>query len=389
MKSSAVQQALRERAHKLIPAGCHTYSKGDDQFPEIAPAFIARGKGSRVWDTDGREFVDWGMGLRSVILGHCFEPVLQAVREQLELGSNFLRPSPIEADFAELLTSLIPGAQMVKFAKNGSDVTTAAVKLSRAYTGRDIVARCQEHPFFSVNDWFIGDTAVNSGVPQAVQDLTKRFRFNDIASLEDLFSEYPGKIACVILEPAATEEPKNRFLHRAQELCRKNGAVFILDEMITGFRWHLRGAQHYYGITPDLATFSMATISFIRDNPVVEHLWHTGRRIKDGVNAMVKEYGLSSNVIVAGTDCSPYMLFRGEDGKDDASIRTLFLQEMVRGGVLIPYIAPSWSHRESELDQTLSAARDAVAVVGRAIEAGNTDGLLVGPPTKPVFRRFN
>src|SRR5437879_943344 len=182
-ESATIRETMRERAHRLIPAGCHTFSKGADQFPECAPSFIARGKGARVWDTDGREYVDWGMGLRSVILGHCNEAVLAMVREQLEIGSNFSRPSPLEADLAELLTQTIPCAEMCKFAKNGSDVTTAAVKLARAYTGRDLVVRCQEHPFFSVDDWFIGDTPCDAGVPSVIQKLTKRFSFNDLDSL--------------------------------------------------------------------------------------------------------------------------------------------------------------------------------------------------------------
>ena len=213
--------ALRERAHKLIPAGAHTYSKGDDQFPQLSPGFIIKGKGSRVWDADGNEFIDWGMGLRAVSLGHAYEPVLEAVREQLALGVNFTRPSTIEAEVAELLVELIPSAEMVKFAKNGSDVTTASVKLARAYTGRDIVVRCAEQPFFSVNDWFIGDTPCNAGIPIEVQNLTKRFSYNNIESLENILREYDGNIACVIMEPASIEHPNPGFLEKVRELTRK------------------------------------------------------------------------------------------------------------------------------------------------------------------------
>jgi len=436
-ESAVMRETTRERAHRLIPAGCHTFSKGDDQFPESAPSFIVRGKRGRVWDADGREFVDWGMGLRSVILGHCDDTVLAAVREQLELGSNFSRPSMVEADLAELLVQTIPCAEMCKFAKNGSDVTTAAVKLARAYTGRDLVVRCQEHPFFSVDDWFIGDTPCNAGVPLAMRELTKRFSFNDLHSLTSVFDEYPGQIACVILEPATAVEPEVNFLRDVLQLCRSHGAVLVFDEIITGFRWHRSGAQAHYGVTPDLATFgkalgngfscsalvgkreimelgglhhtkprvfllstthggethalaaAIATIREIQNKPVIEHVWKIGGQLQDGFNRLAAELGISEWVKAAGVACSPCLSFRDRTGHDSPSIRTLYLQETIRCGVLIPYVAPSFAHGTSELDQTLEASRKALKLVARALEAGTTNGLLEGSPTKPVFRRFN
>jgi glutamate-1-semialdehyde 2,1-aminomutase len=428
---------MRERAHRLIPAGCHTYSKGDDQFPESAPSFISKGKGSRVWDTDGREFVDWGMGLRSVILGHADETVLSAVRAQLELGSNFSRPAPLEADLAELLIETIPCAEMCKFAKNGSDVTTAAVKLARAYTGRDLVVRCQEHPFFSIDDWFIGDTPCDAGVPQTIKEMTKRFSFNDLGSLQIVFDTYPGQISCVIVEPATAVEPRGSFLQDVIDLCHREGALLILDEMITGFRWHKSGGQAYYGVKPDLATFgkamgngfscsalvgrreimelgglrhdkqrvfllstthggethalaaAFATVQAIQNTPVIEHIWKIGGQLQQGFNRLAAELGISEWVKAEGLPCSPILVFRDSSGKDSSSLRTLYLQETVKQGILIPYVAPSFAHGPSELDQTLEASRDALKMVARAIEAGNTKGMLSGPATKPVFRRFN
>jgi glutamate-1-semialdehyde 2,1-aminomutase len=436
-QSATVRETLRERAHRLIPAGCHTFSKGDDQFPECSPAFIMRGKGARVWDTDGREFVDWGMGLRSVILGHCNETVLTAVREQLELGSNFSRPSPLEADLAELLLQTIPCAEMCKFAKNGSDVTTAAVKLARAYTGRDLVVRCQEHPFFSVDDWFIGDTPCDAGVPSAIKEMTKRFSFNDLSSLRAVFDEHPGRIACVITEPATAVEPQGNFLRDVVEFCHREGSLLILDEMITGFRWHRQGAQAYYGVKPDLATFgkamangfscsalvgrreimelgglrhdkprvfllstthggethalaaAIATIQVMQNNSVIEHVWKTGSQLQQGFNQLTSELGISEWVKSVGVPCSPHLVFRDSTGKDSAPLRTLYHQEMIRQGVLIPYMAPSFAHNSPELDQTLEASRNALKVVMQAFEAGTTEGLLVGSSTKAVFRRFN
>ena len=251
-------KSLHERALRLIPGGAHTYSKGDDQFPENAPALLERGLGCYTWDPDGNRWLDYGMGLRSVILGHAHEPVLAAVRAQLERGSNFTRPSPIEGELAEQLQELIPCAQMSKFTKNGSDATSAAVRLARAYTGRDLVAASKTNPFYSFDDWWIGSTPVSSGIPRAVGELTLLFDFNDLASLQALFDAHPGGIACVILEPVALEPPRPGFLEAVVALGHKNGALVIFDEMITGFRYHLSGAQGLYGVLPDLATYGKA-----------------------------------------------------------------------------------------------------------------------------------
>src|SRR5579863_10048099 len=171
---------LRAKAHSLIPGGAHTYAKGDDQYPLLAPGFIARGAGCHVWDVDGNEFIEFGMGLRAVTLGHGYRRVVEAAYRQMQLGTNFTRPAPIELECAEELLGIIGNAEMVKFGKDGSDATTAAVKLSRAYTGRDLVARCADQPFFAVDDWFIGNTPMSAGIPRMIQDLTVQFRYNDI-----------------------------------------------------------------------------------------------------------------------------------------------------------------------------------------------------------------
>ena len=235
---------LQQKSHSLIPGGAHTYAKGDDQYPILAPGFIVKGEGCHVWDIDGNEFIEYGMGLRSVTLGHGYKPVVEAVYKQMLLGCNFTRPSPIEVEAAEALLGLLDGTDMAKFAKNGSDVTTAAVKLARAYTGRDLVAICGDQPFFSTDDWFIGVTPMAAGIPEAIRNLTVKFRYNDIESLRGLFSENPNLIACVILEAATAIEPKDHFLQDVQKLCREHGAIFIFDEMINGFQMALgRGAK--------------------------------------------------------------------------------------------------------------------------------------------------
>ena len=427
---------LSRRAHELIPAGCHTYSKGDDQFPFNAPGFIERAVGCRVWDVDGNEFLDWGMGLRSVILGHGYPSVIEAVNEQLARGTNFIRPSPVEVELAEMMTKLIPSAEMIKFAKNGSDVTSAGVRLARAYTGRDHVAFCAEHPFYSFDDWFIGTTLPNAGIPREVIEQSHGFHYNDIASLEKLFADYPGQIACVIMEPVATEPPRDGFLSKVRDLAHANGAVLIFDEMISGFRWHLGGAQTYFDVVPDMSTFgkalgngfsvaalvgkreimelggikhdkpkvfllssthggeahslaaSAATLREMAAQDVVSHIWKIGKLLQENFNSLAGEMGLKDNIACLGYPCSPYIVAKDREGRVSMPLRTLFLQEMISQGVLIPYLAISFSHTEREVEQTLAAATEALAVYGRALEEG-VDNYLVGPAVKPVFRRFN
>lgn len=428
--------ALRVRAHELIPAGAHTYSKGDDQFPENAPGFIARGAGSQVWDVDGNEYLDWGMGLRAVLLGHAYPSVIAAATRELSRGQNFVRPSPLEVELAERLAELIPCAEMVKLAKNGSDVTTAATRLARAATGRDVIAICTDHPFFSVDDWFIGTTPVNAGIPQAVRELTVTFRYNDVQSLQYLFTERGGEIAAVVLEPTSFEAPEPGFLNAVRELCTRYGAVMVFDEMITGFRFDLRGAQHLFGVTPDLATFgkalgngfsvaalvgrrdimelgglkhdaprvfllstthggethglaaAIAALREYEDCDVASHVERIGASLMEGLAAVADDLGIASHVRGAGAPCSPTLGFFDRTGEPSPDLRTIFMQEMVENGVLMPYIAPSFSHNQAEVDRTLEAARRALAVVRDGLDHGTAE-LLRGPAVKPVFRKFN
>lgn len=272
--------SYRSRLLKAIPGGAHTYSRGYDQYPSNAPEVLSHGKGAYVFDSDGKKYLDYGMALRAVNLGYAEEEIDEAAIAQIRNGNNLTIPSMIELEAAELMINLIDSVDMVKFTKNGSTAVSAAVKLSRAYTGRDIVARCAEQPFFSYDDWFIGSTPLTMGIPREAIENTKVFRYNNISSLESLIDEYPGQIACVVLEAAATECPAidehhsgccgqsvctrpygsctNNYLQQVQNLCKKNGIVFVLDEMITGFRWNMKGAQHMYGVTPDLCTFGKA-----------------------------------------------------------------------------------------------------------------------------------
>jgi glutamate-1-semialdehyde 2,1-aminomutase len=427
---------LRRRAHQLIPGGAHTYAKGDDQYPERAPAFIARGYGSHVWDVDGNEFIEYGMGLRAVTLGHAYKPVVEAAHRQMQLGANFTRPARIELEAAESILEIIDGAEMVKFAKNGSDVTTAAVKLARAYTGRDLIAICGDQPFFSTDDWFIGATNMNAGIPQPTRDMTIRFHYNDAASLQELFDKHPCRIAGVILEAEASEPPAPGFLSRIKALCEKSGAVLIFDEMITGFRWDLGGAQKFHGVVPHLSTFGKAlgngfavsalvgdrdimrlgglehdqdrvfllstthgaethalaaaieTIRIYREHNVVEVLWRQGDLLRRLVDASIAENRLEGLFEVKGRPCNLVFVTRDEDLKPSQEFRTLLMQELIRRGVIAPSFVVSFSHSESDIRRTAEAVFEALVVYRKALDEG-IGKYLEGRPVKPVFRKRN
>lgn len=435
--SCPISDALRERAHALIPGGCHTYAKGDDQYPASAPAFIVRGSGCHVWDVSGRRYIEYAMGLRSVTLGHAYPPVVEAAERQMREGTNFNRPSPIEGDCAELFLSMVPRAEMVKFTKDGSTCTTAAIKLARAYTNRDCVAICSDSPFFSYDDWFIGTTAMDGGIPELATATTLRFQYNRIETLEALFDARPNRIACVMLEPARSVEPGRGFLQKVRALCRRHGAVLVFDETITGFRWHAGGAQDVYGVTPDLSIFgkamgngfaisalagrrdlmdqggirtpgarrvfllstthgaeshalaaAMATMKVYRDEPVVEHLHAQGEKLRAGVTPIVASLGLREHFGIEGRGCSLMFTCRDRSGAASQPMRTLFMQEMVRRGVLAPSWLTAYTHADRDIERTVEACGEALEVYRRALDEGH-ERYLIGPPTRGVYRRYN
>ena len=449
----------QDRLHRAIPGGAHTYSRGSDQFPENAPTILAKGLGAYVWDSEGNKYLDYGMALRSVTLGYADERVNAAAYRQIELGNNLTRASLIELEAAELLIDLIPSVDMVKFTKNGSNATTAAVKIARAYTGRSYVAIPKQHPFFSFDDWFIGTTALQRGIPLDWNHYTLVFDYNDIDSLNKLFSEYPGQIAAVMMEPATTLIPcalnpddltanapcancscefkGHNFLKQVQAVCNREQSLFILDEMITGFRWHLQGAQTYFDVVPDLCTFgkgmangfSVSAVGGRREimevgsidkigsertfllstthggemcglgafvesthiyqaENVCEKLWAYGKQLRAIFQAAIFDNGLEKFFVLDGPDISLNYLTFDQSGDPSLRFRTLFAQEMIRNGALMPWIAVSASHGEEELSFTNQAVRKALEVYKEALSVG-VEHYLKGAEIKPVFRRFN
>jgi glutamate-1-semialdehyde 2,1-aminomutase len=444
-----------QKLHNLIPGGAHTYSRGDDQFPSNTPSIFVRGEGAYIYDTNDIAYLDYGMGLRSVNIGYGNQEIAEAAYKEILNGNNLTRASITELKAAELFVDLIPSVEMVKFAKHGSTVTTAAVKLARAFTRRKYIAIPFEQPFFSFDDWFIGSTVIKLGTLEETSNYTIKFNYNNIESLQKLFDDYPDQIAAVMLEPTTTHSPciskcshennsckgcpniDNNFLHQVRALTNSNGSLMILDEMITGFRWNLNGAQSKYNIEPDLCTFGKAmangfavaalggkreimklggiedvgserifltstthgaemsalgafikTVEIIKRDNVIEHYWNYGKRLMDGMNQIAIDLDINNYFYVEGFPCSPTYITKDSTGNISLSFRTLFAQEMVKSKILMPYIAISYAHKDKELERTLEAVTKSLVVYKYALEKG-VEKYLESEVIKPVFRKFN
>ena len=340
MKTYRKSEAMLARAEKRIPLGSQTFSKSRTQYPYgVSPFFIQRGQGSHVWDVDGNEYIDFVSSLASITLGYQDPDVNEAVRHQLdESGVIFSLPHPLEIEVAELLCEMVPCAERVRFGKNGSDATAGAIRVARAYTGRDHIAVCGYHGW---QDWYIGSTARNRGVPMATRELTHAFTYNDLGSLERLLLDRPGQFAAVILEPMNVALPQPGFLEGVKELAHRHGALLVFDETITGFRYANGGAQAVFGVTPDLATFgkglangfpvsavagradvmkemeeiffsftfggealslaaAKATLEKLKREPVVQTLTARGEQAMAGAARVIEEHGLQDLFAING-----------------------------------------------------------------------------------------
>jgi glutamate-1-semialdehyde 2,1-aminomutase len=425
---------LQARLHRLVPGGAHTYARAADQYPEQMAPVIVHGHGARVWDADDNEYVEYGIGLRSVTLGHGYRPVIDAAYSAMLDGMNFSRPTTLEVDAAEDFLRLVPTADMVKFAKNGSDATTAAIRLARAATGRERVAACT-HPFFSVDDWFIGTTGMNAGIPSSATDPVVRFDYNDLDSLRVQFEQFPDGIAAVILEAAtAMAEPAEGFLEGVRALCDRYGSVLIFDEMITGFRWSEHGAQSVYGVRPDLSCWGKAmgngfpiaalagrselmelgglntdadrvfllstthgpetgslaafraVVQAYEERDPIRRMEAAGRRLAFGVNEVAAEFGIGEYLQAVGRPSCLIFLTRDHTGAPSQEFRTLFLQELISRGVLGQSFITSAAHTDRDIDDTIDAVRGALPAYRKALEAGSVEGLLNGRPVAPALR---
>lgn len=415
-------EALWERAKKTIPSGTQTLAKGPSQFVGgVSPIFLQRGKGARVWDVDGNEFLDYNMGIGPLSLGYAYHKVDQAIAAQLRNGISFSLVHPLEVEVAELLRETIPNAEMVRFSKTGADVTSAAIRVARHHTKRSRVLCCGYHGW---HDWYIGTSPLPNGVPTETRGLTSSFSYNDIESLQSQLDE---NVACIIMEPALFEEPRDNFLHKVRDLATQNGSLLIFDEMWTGFRLAPGGAQEFFGVTADLATFSkaiangmplsaltgrrevmehfdgevffyttfggetlslaaaQATVTEIRDQDVCSHMRTLGNRLKEGIEKAIARRDMGY-VACKGYGCRTLITFNAE-ASDPLLQKSLIQQELIKRGILWSgQHAISFSHTEQDMDYTISAYEEALDLLDCAIREGTLKEAIQGRPVQPVFR---
>ena len=419
---------IYELAKKIIPAGTQTYSKGVSQFVEgFSPKYLDHGKGAYVWDVDGNKYLDYIMGCHPLVLGYSDPDVNAAVIKQLEKGSTFSLMNELEVSVSQLLVDIIPCAEMVRFGKNGADATTAGVRVARAITNRDHIAYCGYHGW---HDWYIANTDLNSGIPDFNKKLAHSFSYNDLDSLEKIFKDYPDQIAIVIMEPLTVLKPKNNFLHEVKKMARHYGAILMFDEIISGFRFSLGGAQELLDVTPDLASFAKgisngiplsalvgkkeymealdktffsftyggdciglsaaeACIPKLQRENVSSHLWKVGKVLKDGFNQLAETHNLEEFMQCIGYPCRSIITFNGRGKYNELELKSIFQQELVRRGVLwAAYHAISWSHTIAEINLTLEAYDESMSVVKNIItKGGRVKDHIEGSTITPVFRK--
>ena len=416
---------LYEKALDLIPATTQTLAKGPQQnIKGIAPKYLAKGKGSHVWDVDGNEYIDYNMGIGPLSLGYAYPAVDEAIKKQLEDGITFSLMHPLEVEVAELIHEIIPNAESVRYSKTGADVTSAAVRVARAYTGKDKVLCCGYHGW---HDWYISVTDKNKGIPKSTADLTFTFNYNDIQSVKDSLDPDVGTI---ILEPFVFQPPENNFLHDLRKLCDDEGIVLIFDEMWTGFRVALGGAQEYFGIKADLATFSKAvangmpisiltgkkeimklldndvffyttfggealslaaakaTINELRDKNVPKYLAEKGKILKDGYNNIASGLGMDYTKCI-GYDFRSLMTFDEKAG-NPRELKSLVQQEMIKRGILWGgFHNMSYSHTDDDINYTLKVYKEVLPILKKAVDENDVKGYLRGEPVEPVFRKVS
>ena len=419
-------ELLLKRALETIPLGSQTFSKSITQYPRgVSPLFVTHGKGSHIWDVDGNEYIDFVNGLASVTIGYSNEIVNNAVKQQIDNGVTFSLPHKLELEVAELLVELVPCAEKVRFGKNGTDVTSASIRLARAYTGREHVAVCGYHGW---QDWYIGSTTRSLGVPECVKELTHVFQYNNISSLERLFSDKKNKIAAVIMEPMNVSWPVENYLSQVKKIVHDNGALLIFDENITGCRFSKGGAQELFGVIPDISVFgkglgngfpisaivgkskimnvmediffsgtfggetaslaaAKAVLEMIRDDDVIEHMHNIGEKILTGVEKLLLKH--KANELFEITGHPSWTILTIKDTIDFTSweIRTLFLQEMFRRGILISGSHNiSYSHNEEDVDKLLSVYNEVFPLIVNATSKKTLFDLLEAEVLVPLFK---
>jgi glutamate-1-semialdehyde 2,1-aminomutase len=417
-------EQLLDRALKSIPLASQTFSKSLTQYPKgVSPFFIEKGNGAKIWDVDGNEYIDFVNSLASVTLGYCDKDVDQAVQEQIQNGVTFSLPHILEMEVAEKLIEIIPCAEKVRFAKNGTDATSASIRIARAYTGKEHIAVCGYHGW---QDWYIGSTTRDLGVPNSVKDLTHKFEYNNLESLKKIFQD--NELACVIMEPMNIEYPEDNFLEKVKELTHKNKALLIFDEMLTGFRYSLGGAQELFGVFPDLATFgkgmangyplsalvgsnkvmrivediffsgtfggetlSLAAASAVIDKykkfQVIEHFSEIGTYLLERLNRLINDNSLADIFWTSGLPAWSFLHIKEQEKYNTFEIKTFFLQEMFKRGFLtLGAHNLSYSHTKNEIDELLEAYADVLPMIKSNIDNQTLLENIHGEILEPLFK---
>jgi glutamate-1-semialdehyde aminotransferase len=417
-------EKLLQQALNVIPLGSQTFSKSLTQYPRgVSPFFIEKGKGARVWDVDGNEYIDFVNSLAAVTLGYCDEDIDKAVQEQMKNGVTFSLPHTLEIEVAEKLIEIIPCAEKVRFAKNGTDATSASIRIARAYTGKEHIAVCGYHGW---QDWYIGSTTRDLGVPQAVKALTHKFEYNNIKSLEKIFQEQ--ELACVIMEPMNIEYPKDDFLEKVKKLVHKNNALLIFDETITGFRYSIGGAQKLFNVVPDLATFgkgmangyplsavvgsdeimkkvediffsgtfagetlSLAAANAVIDKykqiPVTEHLFEMGTYLLQQLNKLIDDNNLNDIFWTSGHPSWSFLHIKDQQKYNSFEIKTFFLQEMFKRGILALGLHNlSLAHSKKEIDRLISCYAEVLPMIKQHIDNQTLLKNIQGEILEPLFK---
>lgn len=411
-----------EATKKVIPGSTQTLSKGPDRFVQgVTPMFIKRAHGSYVWDMDDNKFIDYPCGLGTIILGHGCREVNEAIIDGLKDGNIYTLPAEREFQLASLLRDIIPCAEMVRFAKNGADATMGAVRIARAYTNRDHIAFCGYH---GCHDWHAITGGLIRGIPKIMGQMIHRFEYNSPESLLHVLTK--NKCAAVIMEQGL-DEPRNNFLEVAKQLAHKEGALFILDEIVTGFRYNLQGAQGFYRIEPDIACFGKAmangfsisavvgrkeymsvledgvffsftyggelvginaaikTIEILQKEPVIPTLWSNGAMLFAMLKSMGDRYDL--DMWVHGNPVRFIVKFMKDDGREeDLMAKSYFLQETVKRGILmgIPTFT-TYAHSHDDIMRTIEVC-DLVLSKMQKIK-GDYEHHLEGKPIAPPIVR--
>ncbi|HCA43829.1 MAG TPA: aspartate aminotransferase family protein [Bacteroidetes bacterium] len=416
-------EEIFKRSEGLIPAYTQTLAKGPTQWVKgVAPKYLNKGKGSHVWDVDGNEYIDYMMGIGPIVLGYCYQPVDDAIKQQLEDGITFSLMHPLEVEVAEIIRDTVPNTESVRYSKTGCDITSAAIRVARAFTKREKILCCGYHGW---HDWYISVTDRNSGIPKAIQDLTYTFNYNDIDSLINSIDE---DTAAVILEPFVFEEERDNFLMKVREVCDKNGSLLIFDEMWTGFRIAPGGAQQFFNVRADLACFSKAiangmpigaltgredvmrlfdkdvfffttfggealslaaskaTIDIIKDKNVPDYLSKQGEKLKTGYNKIAESLGLDYTKC-SGYNCRTIITFDAKAG-NPLELKSLVQQEMIKRGILWGgFHNMSFSHSYEDIEYTLKAYSEVLQILKDAVDKNKLKEMLRGEPVEPVFRK--